>query len=141
MLNMKWGIIDVAKETNAQIVPINLDYDRLNMICSVKYGKPFLPENYDDKKEAITSLRDRMATMRWESMEKNKLLCRRTTDLEYYRKLNRASIDEFPKIDIEYEDSIIYRPNPSPSEVFEPIKRMRVKKENAFMFSKHNKGI
>ena len=138
---MKWGIIDVALESNAQIIPVILDYDRDNMICNVKYGQPFLPEAYSNKKEAIDTLRDYMATERSLEMEKYGVLSRAECDIERLYKINNKSIEEFPKIDMDYENSIIYKPYPTKEEVFEPIKRMKIKKENSFMFYKNNKGI
>lgn len=35
MLPMKWGIIDIAKETGAQIIPTALEYDREQKKCFV----------------------------------------------------------------------------------------------------------
>ncbi len=38
MMPMKWGIIDVVKETGAQIIPTALDYDREKKKCFVRFG-------------------------------------------------------------------------------------------------------
>lgn len=140
-LNMKWGIIDVASKTNSQIIPINLDYDRQNMKCYVKYGNPMLIKKDCDKLEEIKKLRDIMATLRYDSLTKYDTVKRRDVDAETLKLENRQSIQEFPKIDINYEESIIYSPNPSNEEVFEPIKKLKLTKNNAFLFYKENKGI
>ena len=66
MLPMKWGIIDIAKETGAQIVPVVLEYDRESKRCFARFGEPMIFSAEDSKAEAIAALRDTMATMRWE---------------------------------------------------------------------------
>ena len=47
MLNMKWGIVDIAREADAQIIPVVLDYDDKNMVCSAKFGEPIVVESSD----------------------------------------------------------------------------------------------
>lgn len=141
MLPMKWGIIDVAQETNAQIIPVNLDYNREEKVCRVTYGDPILPDNYKSKKEQIDELRNIMATMRWESIEKQPILKRCDLDKEQARAEMKKVLKEYPLLDAEYESSIIFKPNPTPEEVFESIRNLEIKKENAFLFHKNNIGI
>jgi len=141
MLPMKWGIIDVAQETDAQIIPVNLDYNRETKECRVTFGEPILPDNYRTKKEQIDELRDIMATMRWKSMEKQPIVKRTDLDKEKARAELKQVLKEYPLLDAEYENSIIFKPNPTPEEVFESIKNLEIRKENAFLFHKNNKGI
>ncbi len=82
-----------------------------------------------------------MATLRYDSLTKYDTVKRRDVDAETLKLENRQSVQEFPKIDINYEESIIYSPNPSNEEVFEPIKKLKLTKNNAFLFYKENKGI
>ena len=141
MLPMKWGIIDVAQETNAQIIPVNLDYDRKKRECRVTYGEPILPNNYQTKKEQIDELRDIMATMRWENMEKQPIIKRCDLDKEKARMEMKQVLKEYPLLDAEYENSIIFKPNPTPEEVYESVRKLEMKKENAFLFHKNNIGM
>lgn len=141
MLPMKWGIIDVAQETNAQIIPVNLDYNRDSKECHVTFGEPILPDNYKTKKQQIDELRDIMATMRWNSMEKQPVAKRSDFDKEKARADLKKVLQEYPLLDSEYENSIIFKPNPTPEEVFESIKNLEIRKENAFLFHKNNIGI
>ena len=83
MMPMKWGIIDIAKSCDAQIIPAALDYDWEKMVCSVKFGKPMHGTDFDNKAEAIRDLRDTMATMRWEFMSTQPVLNRGGTTLRY----------------------------------------------------------
>lgn len=79
VLDSKYGIIDVAKITNAQIVPIGIiQYDRklLGSRFIIKQGNIFDVNDYYDKydeltakKEGIKDLRDNLATLMWYIME------------------------------------------------------------------------
>ena len=46
-------------------------------------------------------------------------------DQVYYLNKIMHSIDEYPKLDYEYEKSVVFHSHPTPEEVFEPIKRLR----------------
>lgn len=93
VLDSKYGIIDVARKTNAQIVPIGiLQYDRkhLGSRFIVKQGNIFevkdYYEKYDEltaKKEGIKDLRDALATLIWYIME---------YDFYYYGKEDRNNL-------------------------------------------------
>ncbi len=131
MLPMKWGVIDIAKETGAQIVPVALEYDRESKRCFVRFGEAMLFSAEDSKAEAITALRDAMATMRWEFWERKGLFPRAELDLEVERKKLFYSVEEYPPIDWEYESSCIYHPHPQ-VETIPPS--LIPKRENAFLF-------
>lgn len=141
MLQMKWGIIDIAKNTNAQIIPVILNYDRKLMDCHIQYGKPRLIAKDSKNAEEIALLRDDMATMIWSYIEKGETLTRRNSDVEKLRKEFQAVIDEYPKLDAQYEREVIFHAYPTPEKVFEPIKKLELKKENCFLFHKNNKGM
>lgn len=68
MMPMKWGIIDMARQAGAQIIPAALDYDREKNTCRVKFGAPMVGGALENKAEAIRNLRDTMATLRWDLM-------------------------------------------------------------------------
>lgn len=110
MLPMKWGIIDVAAQAGAQIIPVALDYNRNNMICNVRFGTPIAPDEKTDKTLAIRTLRDAMATLRWEMWEESGRLNRDTVDLNSLRAEMFKALEEYPPLDWEYEQSIIFRP-------------------------------
>lgn len=110
MLPMRWGIIEVAHQTEAQIIPMALDYDRTKMVCRVKFGMPMSGEELTDKEEGIQMLRDALATLRWELMCDGVVLSRRQTDIAELRKEVESAIDEYPPIDWKYEVSCIYQP-------------------------------
>lgn len=99
MLPCFWGIIDIAMQTKAQIIPIAIE----------QYGKRFyvnIGANYEVpqksepdkqlKKKAITELRDRMATLKWEIWENEPLQRRESISSEYFQEFINQRIMEWP---------------------------------------------
>lgn len=134
MLPMKWGIIDIAKETGAQIVPTVLEYDREQKKCFVRFGSPMTFSPEDSKAESIVTLRDTMATMRWEFWERNGTFCRTDLDMGAEREKLLYSVAEYPPIDWEYESSCIYHPHTGPKDAFAHLDQLIPCLENAFIF-------
>lgn len=112
MMPMKWGIIDVAQQAGAQILPAALDYDRDANLCRVKFGEPMAGAALEKREEAIGTLRDAMATLRWELMSGQPLLSRAEISIEQLKSDMEQAIGEYPPLDWEYEQSCIYRPFP-----------------------------
>ena len=138
MLPMKWGIVDIARETGAQIIPTALEYDREKKKCFVRFGKPLVFTAEVNKAEAIAVLRDTMATMRWEFWERNGIFNRAELDMDAERKKLFYSVEEYPPIDWDYENSCIYQPHTEPDMVFAHLDKLIPCKENAFLFRKRN---
>ena len=136
MLPMKWGIIDIAKETGAQIIPTVLEYDREKKKCFVRSGTPMIFYPEDSKAEAIVTLRDIMATMRWGFMERSKTFRRADLDVAVKRKQLFYSVEEYPPINWEYENSCIYHPYTEPKDAFAHLDQLIPCRENAFLYRK-----
>ena len=134
MLPMKWGIIDIAKETGAQIIPTVLEYDREKKKCFVRFGVPMVFTPEDSKAEAIIALRDTLATMRWEFLELNGTFSRANLDMDSEQKKLFYSVEEYPPIDWEYESSCIYHFYTATEDVFDHVNQLSPRKENAFLF-------
>lgn len=138
MLPMRWGIIDVARQADAQIIPMVLDYDREKMVCRVQFGKPLADDALLDKPSAIRNLRDALATMRWDVMQNQPVLRRYEADLEKLRAEMLQVLTEYPPLDWAYERSCIYK---YPIEdAFMHLGRLAPCRENAFLFNKRLKG-
>lgn len=118
MLPMKWGIIDIGRQAGAQIIPMALDYNREKNLCRVKFGTPMEGESLENKEEAIRSLRDNMATLRWDFISEQSIQHRAETNVEQLKKEIYRVIDEYPPLNWEYESSCIYHPYPLPEEIF-----------------------
>lgn len=110
MLSMKWGIVEVAHQAGAQIIPMALHYDRNRNLCVIKFGAPMSGNDLSDRRNGIRVLRDVMATLRWEIMEDSPILSREDTDPEELKREVEMAIVEYPVLDWEYERSCIYQP-------------------------------
>lgn len=140
MLPMKWGIIEVARQANAQIIPLALDYDRSKNLCHIKFGAPLAGNDLADNQEGIRTLRDTISTLRWEMMAERPTLSRAETDMEELKNEVETAITEYPQLDREYECSCIYKP-PNyipPDKAFEHLRRLIPCRENAFLFREHS---
>ena len=138
-----WGIIDVARESNAIIVPVAIE----------QYGKRFdviMGENYDvndyaatpeGKGEAIIDLRDAMATLKWEIWENHPAKHADIAEHEWEDYVaDRYAEWNYPTTD--YCDRLCYKPKgiTKPEEAFAPLKQLQPCRENAFLYNKHLKG-
>lgn len=138
IMPLKWGIIDVAKNCNAQIIPVNLWYDRENKEVHTRFGDAIDSEKMASGKKGIEYLRDSMATLWWENLSLQKLTKRNEISKESIQKVYYDILMEYPPLDIEYEQSIIYSPSHicKPEDAFLPIKNLPVKMENLFLIRK-----
>ena len=144
MLPCYWGIVDVAKKGNAIIVPV----------AAEQYGKKFIiniGENFDmnifgdtlnDKSLAINSLRDILATLKWEIWESVPKLSRKEIIGNEWEIYMNERFKEWPYFNEEYIDDLIYKPKDvvTHEEVYTLVKKMEPKRENAFLFDKRLKG-
>ena len=120
MYPMKWGVIDAAQQTGAQIIPMVLDYDKTAKECHIRFLPPMLTDGMT-LAEGITRLRDAMATARYEFIEKKGIFSRRDMDITAQRAENHALLLSYKLLDYAYERSVVFRPHPTPNEVFAPI--------------------
>lgn len=134
IMPLKWGIIDIALQAGAQIIPAALDYDWEANLCRVKFGDPMADSALENKAEAIRTLRDTMATLRWELMCMQNVLHRGDITPEQLQEEMYQVIDAYPPLNWEYERSCIYNPYP-PVEIVPPCLIPRL--ENAFLFRKN----
>ncbi len=126
MHEMKWGIIEVAQKANALIVPLALNYNYDTRVCKYSFGKP-IDVNNKSSKEAIRDVRDAISTLKWDMIETNGTFERKNINVEEERKKIMHSVDEYPKLDYEYESSVVFHSNPTSDEVFAPIKKLNYK--------------
>ena len=122
MYPMKWGIIDIAKQTGAQIIPVILHYDKKRMECHVRFGDAMTMED-KTKAEGIAWLRDTMATIRWPFFEKEGLHSREGMDVQEERRKNLELLLSYKLLDYETEKKVVFHPVPDEAEVFEPVIR------------------
>lgn len=134
MLPCYWGIVDVAQKGNAVIVPI----------AAEQYGKHFvinIGSNFDMSKfganrmAAIESLRDTLATLKWEIWESRPQEHRNTINNNEWEEYVRARFAEWPYFNAQYINGLIFKPKgiTEPTEAFGHLSKLIPKKENAFL--------
>ena len=137
IMPLKWGVIEIAKEADAQIVPAALRYDRTENVCQVKFGQPITDSQLEDKAEAIQNLRDTMATLRWD------LLCReepcRHDDIPKLREDKYCAVEEYPYYDFDYEQSCVFHSYNEREDAFEHLRFLKPCRENAFLLREREK--
>ena len=124
MHELPWGIVEVAQKSNAIIVPIALDYDYDKRTCRYKFGEPIDVKN-DTLSEGITTVRNSLASLRWKFFETKGKYLRESINPEKEREKIMNTVDEYPKLDYDYEQSVIFHSTPQQEEVFAPIKKLR----------------
>lgn len=113
MMPMKWGIIDMARQAEAQIVPAALDYDWEKNTCRIKFGTPMVGEALENKAEAIRDLRDTMATLRWDLMCDQPIVHRGQASAKCRKKCIESSTNTHPWTgNTKAPASIIHTSNP-----------------------------
>ena len=137
MLPMRWGIIEVAQRTNAQIIPMALDYDRAQKVCRVRFGEALHAEAFTSKQQGIITLRDTMATLHWDFISRNQTN-RADLHVEKERDVMSHVVRDYPPLDWNYEESCIYRiPGiVNHEETFARLDTIRPTMQNSFLFNK-----
>ena len=143
MLPCYWGIVDIAKKSNAIIIPIAAD--QYGKRFKINIGKNFDMNNYGDGAEnkslAINDLRDYLATLNWEIWESEPQNKRSQMSGNEWDEYKKARLEEWPYFTEKYIDDLIYKPKGvvEHKEVYEPIKRLIPNKNNAFLYNKRLK--
>jgi len=107
-----WGLLDAAKEANANIVPVAIQLVGDTYGCII--GERFTHENFPSKAEQIDALRNEMATLAWELIEMSPPLKREDISDDYWLARVQDSVDRTRFIttaaDIAEEESYTFRP-------------------------------
>ncbi len=133
MLPLYWGVIDFARQTQKPIIPLILEYT--DKKCYVAFGEPMYISPDDDKGEKICDLTDAFATLKWQIWEKYPDTGCDTA--EEWEAEAKKRVAEYPKLDYEYECSVIRK------EVFKfedqvDLNKIVPSRANAVLFSKRN---
>ena len=138
-----WGIIDIAQKSNAIVIPVAVE----------QYGKRFkinIGKNFDmqkfgsdnsEKSRAIESLRDVLATLKWEIWETEPQLIRQKKNGNEWNEYVNARLAEWPYFSLEYIDGMIYKPKnvTTYEEAFAHLNEIKPTMQNAFLFNKRLK--
>lgn len=139
MLPLHWGAVEFAQETNTPIVPISLECTKDNK-CYYSIGKAICVSKAENKAAITSILRDALATMRWNFWEEySKKAYADITD-EDYLEYTKYRLDEYPKLDVEFERTTILKRYDSWEEAFAHLSTLAPTAQNAFLFNKRLRG-
>ncbi len=144
MLPCYWGIVDIAKKSNAIIIPVAAE--QYGKKFKVKIGKNFDMNNYGEgttnKSKAIEDLRDILATLKWEIWETEEPLKREDIVGDEWEQYVENRFQEWPGFDMDYVNNLIFKPKgvTEPEEAFSHLKKLIPNKANAFLYSKRVTG-
>ncbi len=134
MLPLYWGVIDIARASGRPIVPIILEYT--DEKCYVAFGESMQISPTDDKGEKISELKDRFATLKWSIWEQFPDTGYNTAK-EWQAEVHKR-LAEYPKLDYEYEASVIRKEYDTVNEVFAHLDVLTPNSNTAFLYNKRN---
>ncbi|GEM_PF-1915652 len=132
MLPLYWGIIDIAKKSNKPIVPNVLEYTETQ--CYISFGTPIKVLPNDNKTQRIEDVKESFATLKWQIWEKySNTGCNNTGEWE--KEVNKR-LNEYPKIDLDYEFSVIRNEYDNVTDVFFHLTNLVPNISNVFLYNK-----
>lgn len=104
----KWGWVDIAKESNATVLPVALEYyEMTDNCCYINYGKPFKVNINDSKQEKNNQLEETFATLKYEIWNQFPQMKRSEIDPTLWDKVMEHRYNEYPKLDKEKEKKYV----------------------------------
>ena len=146
MLPMNWGAVKLSKEADVPICPIYLLFVYEERACYAKIGEPYFP--LEDDVHANRELRNRMASMCWDLMEKRPLIKRFDLPEDISNRYLMQRIGWYPrakkdpKCFVAYESQFIFHPKEiaEHAQVFSHFHYLPVNTKTAFLFNKRLQG-
>lgn len=144
VLQLPFGIIDVAMRANATIIPIGIE--QYGKIFYLAVGENFDVDKYDkdnieSKIIAINDLRDRLATLKWDIWASIPERISNSIDADSFNRHINERIQEWPGMTLEqFFDSAYKLKNiTTPKEAFAHLNKITPTIQNAFLFNKRSK--
>lgn len=105
IIPLNWGIIELAKKAEVPIIPLATEY--YQDCCYVKFGEPIYINSNLSKENGIQQIEDAMATLKWDIWELCPITKRTEQMRENFEQMMEKRIKEYPKLNIEYEKTVI----------------------------------
>lgn len=107
-----------------------------NDILHAKFGYPITIQSEHDKQKKFEELTEAFSTLKWEIWEQFPIMKRGAINVDWNLEV-RKRLAAYPKLDYEYETSVMRKPYTEPEEAFAFLHHL--KPENAFLFSRDNR--
>lgn len=143
-LPMNWGVVKLSRESGVPICPIYVFFTGKE--CHAKIGKLFVPTGNDI--EDISALRDQMATLFWDLLEREPMGRREDIRPDEHKRDIAERYADYPRTYRDpdgvrrYEEALIFRPKGlvTHEEAFEHLADIIPNPNNAFLFDKRLVG-
>ena len=115
LIPLSWGIIELAQKAEVPIIPLVAEYHPDS--CYVKFGEQIYVDAEMSKKEGIEQVEDALATLKWDIWELFPVAKRTEQMKEEFESMIQKRIDDYPKLNLEYEKSVIRKREDAPENV------------------------
>lgn len=105
MLEMAWSFVEESRNTGCAIVTFIMDYKEDE--CRIKFNKPFIVSAEMTNQEGYDKVMEDMCTARIELWERDPIIERKNVNIEELASYIDEWPKEYPKLDLEYEESVI----------------------------------
>lgn len=119
LIPLNWGVVELAKKAEVPIVPLVAEY--YPDCCYVKFGNLLYMHDGVSKENGIQQVEETMATLKWDIWELLPVVKRTEGMQREFQQMIEERIKEYPKLDIEYEKSVIRGWQDSPEYVLQSI--------------------
>lgn len=138
ILQCPYGIIDVAMQAKATIIPVGIEQYENHFILAVGENFDVTKYNENDKINAINDLRSVLATLKWDIWESLNKSISENINSKTFNTHVLERLQEWPNMSYEQFLDSAYKPKniSTYSDVFAHLKSLKPNKENAFLFNK-----
>ena len=135
VLQCPYGIIEVAMRSGATIIPIGIEQYGKKFVAAV--GQNFDVSQYtqDEKVEAISELRDRLAALKWDIWESVPDEEKTKMNEEWFNRHVEERLEEWPNMPLEQFLESAFKPKHIAHEkqVYSFLENMEINKNNCFL--------
>lgn len=116
------------------IVPMCLEYIDRDIVVS--FGAPITVGDKDGKQEKFEELSAAFSTLKYETFARCCKCARESVSEEAWNACVTGIVKAYPRLDIEYEKSVIRKTHTAPEEAFAHLSQLIPSRENAFLLRK-----
>ena len=134
------GIVRIAQETNARVVPIGAEQYGKRFV--IRTGVPMNVHDYPGTDSTLQALRDQLATLKWSIWESESPVRREDIHPDMWEQYIDERLAEWPGFSREHIAGLVYRPKgiTDPAKAFAFMEQLIPSRENAFLFDKRLTG-
>lgn len=135
-----WGIVEIAQKSNAIIVPIAAEQYGKHFKINIgsQFDMTLFGKSPSEKSNAISKLRDVLATLKYEIWETEPQLQRKELQGDEWNRYIEERFKEWPYFNLDYIANLVYKPKDviDPADAFAHLSKIEPSLSTAFLFNK-----